>query len=342
MSISNTKKHLRIGISLGDTGGIGPMVSWKSIQPALVREHITPVLFGPYEVIRSLARTFGELPITRLQSTKELAECKEKGTVYVLDTTPTNFSYTLGSATESGSQAAWLALEHATEALANQHIDALCTAPLSKSGLQALGHSFAGHTEYLAQHFEGQPLMLMLHGALRVALASTHIPLADVSRTLSQALLTQKADILFHSLGQDFGIYGANMAVLGLNPHAGEHGSMGQEEQTVIQPFVQEQIQKGRAVVGPYAADGFFGAGKYNQVDAILAMYHDQGLVGFKSLAFEHGVNYTAGLSIIRTSPVHGTAYELAKSNQASAYSMRSALWAAYDIWKVRAKQFTH
>ena len=256
----------------------------------------------------------------------------------MVDTTPENFVYALGRETHAGALAAYMALEKACEAIEKGHIDALCTAPLCKHTLRTIVPAFEGHTTYLAERFKSDVLMMMLSDTWRMALATTHIPLHKVSSHLHIDALNGVCALLFHSLKRDFGISMPKVAVLGLNPHAGEKGELGEEEKKVLLPCIAHQRKQKRLLEGPFAADGFFGASLYNKFDAVIAMYHDQGLVGFKSLAFAHGVNYTAGLPIVRTSPVHGTAFSLAEKGVAEEGSMREALSKARDIFRYRNK----
>ncbi|MFA5783027.1 MAG: 4-hydroxythreonine-4-phosphate dehydrogenase PdxA, partial [Bacteroidales bacterium] len=228
-------------------------------------------------------------------------------------------------------------LKAAVEDLKNKHIDVLVTAPINKKNIQSQDFHFAGHTEYLAEKFGVKDyLMLMVSSATRIGIITGHVPLKDIPSLLNIDLVLNKIRILNKSLLQDFGIKRARIAVLGLNPHSSDGGMFGTEEQDIIIPAINKAKEEGIFVFGPYSADGFFGSSSFTHFDAVLAMYHDQGLIPFKTLAFESGVNYTAGLPIIRTSPVHGTAYEIAGKNQASADSFKEALYLAVDMFRKR------
>jgi 4-hydroxythreonine-4-phosphate dehydrogenase len=229
-------------------------------------------------------------------------------------------------------------LEAATAALKNNEVDVLVTAPISKDNIQSETFAFPGHTEYLESQLEGESLMILMTDSLRLGLVTGHIPVAKVSETITKELIHQKVDIMNRTLVQDFGIPKPKIAVLGLNPHCGDHGVIGSEDDAVIQPALSELQEQGQLVYGPYAADGFFGSQNYLKFDGVLAMYHDQGLVAFKSIAFGQGVNFTAGLSHIRTSPDHGTAFEIAGKNQAEAASFAEAMHSALAIFKTRTQ----
>jgi 4-hydroxythreonine-4-phosphate dehydrogenase len=228
-------------------------------------------------------------------------------------------------------------LEKASQDLADGKIDVLVTAPFSKDEVTKSGFKFSGHTEYLAE-MSGveEALMILMAGSLRVALVTVHVPLKEVSQAITKEKIIRKIQQFEDSLKKDFSIIKPRIAVLGLNPHAGENGKLGLEEKEVIFPAIQAAKNEGRFIFGPYAADGFFGSTLRHQFDGVLAMYHDQGLAAFKAIAFEDGVNFTAGLPIVRTSPDHGTAYDIAGKNQASEHSIRSAIYAACDILKSR------
>jgi 4-hydroxythreonine-4-phosphate dehydrogenase len=243
----------------------------------------------------------------------------------------------LGKETEEGGRIAHIALDRAVRDLKEGHIDLLVTAPIHKNAMQLAGFQYPGHTEYLAHEFgvkEG--LMMMVTDTMRMALVTTHLPLQDVAAAITRDRLRAKLDTLIQSLKIDFGINRPVIAVLGLNPHAGENGLLGKEEEDIIRPVIIEAKKSGDIIMGPYPADGFFGSMNHRKFDAILSMYHDQGLIPFKMLHFQDGVNYTAGLPFVRTSPDHGTAYEIAGKNEADPSSFRAALFAAVDIFKAR------
>ncbi|MBN2262849.1 MAG: 4-hydroxythreonine-4-phosphate dehydrogenase PdxA, partial [Prolixibacteraceae bacterium] len=249
-----------------------------------------------------------------------------------------NVRVELGKSSSHAGEAAYLALEQAINDLKNGEIDALVTAPVNKENIQSEAFNFPGHTEYLAQHFDTKnPLMLLISDNLRVGVATGHLPLKDVPTAITKELILSKLKTLHRSLVSDFACTNPRIAVLGLNPHAGDNGVIGNEENEVIIPAIQSANQQGITALGPFAADGFFGSGQYARFDAILAMYHDQGLAPFKALTFDKGVNYTAGLPVVRTSPGHGTAFDIAGENLASGESFTQAIYQAIDIVRNRA-----
>jgi 4-hydroxythreonine-4-phosphate dehydrogenase len=244
----------------------------------------------------------------------------------------------LGRSTVEAGKAAFAALEQATEDLKKGALDAIVTAPINKKNIQSADFHFPGHTEYLEEKFgTGTPsLMLLMNDVMRVAVVTGHIPVAEVSNAITKELIIEKLLVFNKSLKEDFMIVRPRIAVLGLNPHAGDEGVIGDEEQKTIIPALKEAEKQGVVCVGPYAADGFFGSGQFSKFDGILAMYHDQGLIPFKSISMDSGVNFTAGLSVIRTSPAHGTAYDLAGKNMASEDSFRQAIYTTCDIYQNR------
>jgi 4-hydroxythreonine-4-phosphate dehydrogenase len=242
----------------------------------------------------------------------------------------------MGKLTEVGGKYAYISLEKATQALLDKNIDVLVTAPINKSNIQGDNFKFVGHTEYLGSMLSGDPLMLMCsENGLRIAVATGHIPLKEVHSKLTIDGVARKILQLHESLIKDFGVRKPKIAVLGLNPHAGDGGAIGNEDKEIIIPSIEKAKTNG-LVYGPYSADAFFGNGTYKQFDAILAMYHDQGLIPFKTIAFNEGVNFTAGLNAVRTSPDHGTGYDIAGKNQANEQSFKRAMYAAIDIFKNR------
>ena len=241
-----------------------------------------------------------------------------------------------GEPSEIAGKYAFKSLEKVTDSLKNEEVDVLVTAPINKANIQKNQSAFIGHTEYLGQQFDGDPLMIMLSDAMRIAFVTGHIPLSEVANSLSENKIESKIEQLSKSLIQDFGISKPKIAVIGLNPHAGEDGILGGEEKEIILPAIKKVKQKNILAFGPYSADSFFTKDNLQNFDGVLAMYHDQGLTPFKTLSFSEGVNYTAGLSIVRTSPVHGTAYDIAGKNCADEISFRNAIYMACDIYKKR------
>jgi 4-hydroxythreonine-4-phosphate dehydrogenase len=299
-----------------------------------IAEICTPVLFSSQKTVSYYRKVLG-LEEFNFHPTRDMLQLNtKKVNVFVCYEEEVNIE--MGKATETGGKYAFVSLEQAVNALANKQIDVLVTAPINKNNIQSEQFKFVGHTEYLGSKFDGDPLMLLCSDSgLRVAVVTGHIPVKDISTTLTVELISQKIVQLHESLVKDFAIRKPKIAVLGLNPHAGDRGIIGDEDRDVILPAIESAKLKG-LIYGPYSADAFFGSGTYNQFDAVLAMYHDQGLIPFKTLSFNDGVNYTAGLSVVRTSPDHGTAYEIAGKNVANEQSFKKAIYAAIDIFKNR------
>ncbi len=328
--------NIKIGISVGDINGIGMEVILKTLDDPRITQLCTPVVYGSSKVLSYHKNivNIGDFPIANVRDAHHL----KAGEVNVVNCWQDNVRITLGKASEESGKFAYVSLDRAVQDLNAGLIDALVTAPINKHAMQLAGFPHTGHTEFLTAKANVQDsLMLMVNDQLRVALATNHIPVSEISKKLNKEVILRKLTLLNQSLKMDFGIQKPKIALLGLNPHAGDEGSIGKEEQLFIIPAIQEAKSKGIFAVGPYPADGFFGSGTYQHFDAVLAMYHDQGLVGFKSLSFESGVNFTAGLPFVRTSPDHGTAYNITGQNKASADSFREALFMAIEIVKKRA-----
>ena len=324
-----------VGISIGDVNGIGPEVTIKALSDKRMLGMMTPVVFASAKVL-SYYRKQCNLERFNFMTVKE-TDPFAYGKVNVVNCWDQPVPLEPGKVTPEGGQAAWLSLKKATEQLKVGAVDALVTAPINKHNIQNEEFTYAGHTEFLAKTFEvDDNLMLLVHDALRVGVVTGHIPLQQVSVQLTREKVRRKLQLMEQSLRQDFGIVKPRIAVMGLNPHAGEDGLLGTEEKDIIQPVISELKQKGSLVFGPYPSDGFFGAFLHQKFDGIMAMYHDQGLIPFKTLAFEAGVNFTAGLSVVRTSPDHGTAYDIAGQDRANPTSMREAIYLACDILKNR------
>ena len=329
------KPPIRIGISVGDINGIGPEVVIKALNDVRILQDCSVVIYASTRVLSFHKKTLKDIDF-QYQSIKDASQIDTKK-INVINCWEEDAQIELGQKTESGGKYAFLSLEAATADLAANKIDVLVTAPISKETIQRAGFKFPGHTEYLAD-MSGvkEALMMMVSDNLRVALATTHISLKEVAEVLTKELIANKIHALNASLKKDFKIIRPRIAVLGLNPHAGEKGALGAEEADIINPAIQIAKQDGIIVNGPFPADGFFGSSALGQYDAILAMYHDQGLAPFKALAFESGVNFTAGLPIVRTSPDHGTAFDIAGQDKASEFSMRNAIYLALDIYRNR------
>lgn len=325
----------RIGITVGDINGIGIELIIKTFSDERLFKYFTPVIYGSSRVLsyhRKVLKSehFNYHIISNIQRLKP-------DVCNVLNCWTEEVQVTIGRANKKVGRYALIALDAAVYDLMNEHIDALITGPVNKSLLNTEAQAFSGHTEYLAQKFEvDDNLMFMVAEHLRVGLVCNHVPISEVTNHITQENILRKLALMHQSLQQDFAVTRPKIAVLGLNPHAGDTGLIGKEEQTIIAPAIEKAKAKNQLVFGPFAADGFFGSGLYKQFDGILAMYHDQGLVPFKTLSFGKGVNFTAGMPYVRTSPDHGTAYDIAGKNIASASSFRSALFSALDILENR------
>jgi 4-hydroxythreonine-4-phosphate dehydrogenase len=332
-----TENKLKIGISVGDINGIGLEVILKTLADKRILEWCTPILYGSTKVA-SYHKNIIKVKDLSLHNAADINSINPKA-VNVINCWLENVKITLGKCTAEGGKYASFSLEQATEDLRAGHIDALITAPINKKAMQLSGFQYPGHTEYLTDKFGAEEsLMLMVHEELRVGLVTNHIPISQIATTITTELILRKIKLMDETLKMDFGINKPAIAILGLNPHAGDQGVMGNEEAEVIFPAIEAAKAEGILAIGPYAADGFFGSGNYANFDGILAMYHDQGLAPFKALSFGNGINFTAGLPIIRTSPDHGTGFDIAGKNAADPASFRQALYLAIDSAKQRAE----
>ena len=325
-------------IKVGVTHGVGYEVIFKTFETEEMLSVCTPVVYGSPKVAIYHRNSCGIQ--TNFNIVESAADARDGQLNMVNCFGDKEIKIEFGKATEESGNAAFVALERATQELGEGKIDVLVTAPINKSTIQNADFHFPGHTEYIEQRLgNGQKaLMILASDRLRVALVTTHLPVSKIAENITKEAVMEKLDILHQSLRRDFGIDMPRIAVLSLNPHAGDGGLLGTEEKDIIQPAVVECFKKGIRCFGPYAADGFFGTGNYLHFDAILAMYHDQGLAPFKALAMDEGVNYTAGVPVGRTSPAHGTAYDIAGKNQADAASFRQAVYAAIDIFRNRQR----
>jgi 4-hydroxythreonine-4-phosphate dehydrogenase len=331
-------ERVKVGITHGDLNGIGYEVIIKTFQDPRILETITPIIYGSSKVA-SYHRKALNLTEYNLNLVKNAASAVSKR-VNIINLTQDEVKIDLGKSTEIAGQLAFMALESAVHDLQNRSIDVLVTAPINKKNMQSANFNFPGHSEYLAEKAGSKDhLMLMVSDKLRIGVITGHIPLKDVPSAITTDLILKKIDLMHRSLVRDFGIRKPIIALLGLNPHAGDLGVIGLEEEQIIAPAVEKALNKNMIVYGPYSADGFFGSSNFSKFDGILAMYHDQGLIPFKTLSFDRGVNFTAGLPFIRTSPAHGTAYDLAGKNLASPDSFMEALYLAVDIHQNR-KEF--
>jgi 4-hydroxythreonine-4-phosphate dehydrogenase len=326
---------MKIGISHGDINGISYEVIIKTLLDPRILEICTPIIYGSAKVAayHRKALNIEHFSPTAINSPDEARSNK----TYIINCVDENIRVELGKSTESAGIASYAALKAATDDLELGKLDALITGPVNKHNIQHSAFNYSGHTEYLQARFKAKEvMMLMVSDLLKVGLVAGHVPISALSSFITEKLIVDKLQILARSLLTDFGIRNPRIAVLGLNPHAGDNGLLGSEEQEVIIPAIEKAKQKGITALGPYAADGFFGAGRFSRFDAVLAMFHDQGLSPFKALNMESGVNYTAGLPVVRTSPAHGTAFELAGKNEASPSSFRNAMYLAIDVARSR------
>lgn len=323
---------VRIGITWGDPHGIGSECILKAFADARMFDEILPVVFGNAEALRKQAEAFD---VTMdIQGIADATEAKP-GALSCVDIAPSLPDPDWGQPQPAAGEFARLSLERAVEALAATKVDVLVTAPINKDTIQSSQFKFPGHTEYLADKAGVKDvLMILASEAMRVGVVTGHVALKDVASHLSKDRIVKCGHLLHDSLTRDFGIATPRIALLGLNPHAGDNGLIGEEEKTIILPAVRALQEQGIKASGPFGADGFFGSGEFKHFDGVLAMYHDQGLVPFKSLSFGQGVNFTAGLPIVRTSPDHGTAFDIAGKGKADGNSLRAACWMAADVRK--------
>jgi len=330
------REKIVIGITQGDINGIGYEVILKTLSESRVLDAFVPVIYGSPKVA-AFHRKQLDIQGINLNIINSVEELNPKR-INIINCSDDEIKVELGRSTVEAGKAAFAALEQATEDLKKGALDAIVTAPINKKNIQSADFHFPGHTEYLEEKFgTGTPsLMLLMNDVMRVAVVTGHIPVAEVSNAITKELIIEKLLVFNKSLKEDFMIVRPRIAVLGLNPHAGDEGVIGDEEQKTIIPALKEAEKQGVVCVGPYAADGFFGSGQFSKFDGILAMYHDQGLIPFKSISMDSGVNFTAGLSVIRTSPAHGTACDLAGKNMASEDSFRQAIYTACDIYQNR------
>lgn len=326
-----------IGITTGDLNGVGLELIIKIFSDNRMLDLCTPVIFASNKAINYYRRIVTDHQFN-FASTKSFDSINPKQ-VNVFNCWEEEVAITPGELTAEGGKYAVRSLLVAAQCLKDGQIDAIVTAPIHKKNTQTPDFAYTGHTPFFKEKFEAKDVVMLLYnGAFRVGLVTEHIPVADVAKTLTAELIIQKAQILKEALVRDFGISKPKLAILGLNPHAGDEGLIGGEEISIIKPAIDSLQNAGTLAFGPFGADGFFAHHHYNQFDAVLAMYHDQGLIPFKSLNNGEGVNYTCGLSVVRTSPDHGTAFDIAGKNIASPDSMREAVYQAIDILKQRAE----
>ncbi|HOZ30652.1 MAG TPA: 4-hydroxythreonine-4-phosphate dehydrogenase PdxA [Bacteroidales bacterium] len=330
--------RLRVGITQGDINGISYEIILKTLSDARVLSNIAPIIYGSPKVLAYYKKAYNSNIQTTTISSADEAKPRF---VSIINCNSEDIKVEIGKSTEIAGLASYQALEKAINDLKNNKIDLLITAPINKNNIQAAGFNFPGHTGYLANEFNNDGhLMILMNEVLKIGLVTEHIPVSKVSEIITQELIFKKIIILNNSLKNDFLIRKPRIAVLSLNPHCGDNGLIGTDEAEKIIPAINQAKESDILAFGPYSADGFFGAMEFKKFDAVLAMYHDQGLAPFKVIAFEDGVNFTAGLPIVRTSPAHGTAYDIAGQGIAEEQSFRSALYTAIDIYNNRNFQY--
>lgn len=336
--MQENEEKVRVGVTIGDINGIGPEIIIKTFTDNRMHQVCTPVIYGQAKVLSFYRKAFNnnEFNFTTIHNISEINDKRTN----LINCWEEEAKIEPGVAGPAGGKYAFSALQAAVKDLAEGNIDVLVTGPIDKKSMQQEGFRFPGHTEYLAQQFNAKGhLMMLVSDTLRIATVTGHIPVKQVAQELSKEKILSCIKVMNNSLKRDFGIRKPRIAVLGLNPHSGDNGLIGNEESEIIAPAIKTAFDEGIMAYGPYPADGFFGSPAFTKFDGILAMYHDQGLVPFKSIAFETGVNYTAGLSVVRTSPDHGTAYDIAGKNVAAEDSIRAAIYLAIDIHQKR-KEF--
>ena len=329
-------KTITIGITQGDMNGIGYEVIIKALADQHITDMFVPVIYGSSKLFAHNKKLIPEAEhlSTNLITTVKDAKARR---INIINCVSDNCNIEFGKASRESAEAAMASLEAAVKDLKAGDLDAIVTAPFNKQSMSDAGFQFVGHTEYLTGQFpESKSLMFLCSDTVRVGVATNHTPIAKVADVLTPQMIVERLEVMEASLKRDFLVVKPKIAVLGLNPHAGDGGLLGKEEQDVIIPAIEQAKEKGILAFGPYPADGFFGTGQYTRFDAVLAMYHDQGLIPFKTIAFENGVNFTAGLPVVRTSVDHGTGYDIAGKNMADPQSMRWAIYMAVDIVKNR------
>jgi 4-hydroxythreonine-4-phosphate dehydrogenase len=331
----------KIGITVGDINGIGMEVILKTLVHNKNNKFFIPIIYGSGKHLSKFKNTMG-MNDWQFQTIKSVSQANPKGTNLINCLNDDYFEYELGVPSAKSGKLAFDSLERATKDILNNEIDALVTAPINKDTMQNDAFKFPGHTEYLADAAKSKDyLMFMISETLRMGVVTGHIPLEKVKSSITKKAILDKLKSVKKSLIEDFDIKKPKIAILGLNPHAGENGLLGKEEQEIIVPALKEFKKDGNLVFGPFPTDGFFASNAWKEYDAVLALYHDQGLTPFKMIAFETGVNFTAGLPFVRTSPDHGTAYDIAGKNVADAGSFMNAVFAAMDIVKKRKERTT-
>ncbi len=327
------EENIIVGISVGDLNGISGEIILKTFEDARILEFCTPVIFASIKVMNFFKKYFkSSIDFNSINDINHVAH----GKFNVLNCWKEGVNIKFGQENTKIGEYALKSLQAATKALKDAQVDVLVTAPIHKHNIQSEAFKFPGHTDYLAKELEGESLMFMVTDSLKVGLLTDHVPVKDVSEHITEALITKKIDTVYKALKQDFRVVKPKIAVLGINPHNGDNGVIGTEDDAVMRPTLKKIKESGKLVYGPYAADSFFGSDNYKNFDAIIASYHDQGLIPFKTLAFGQGVNFTAGLKRVRTSPDHGTAFEIAGKGVANEGSFKEAVFTALQIFRNR------
>lgn len=329
----NKYEKIKLGISIGDLNGIGIEIILKTFLDKRMLDFCTPIIFGSTKVITNYKK---DMNINVSFNGIKHIDNAIHGKLNILNLWKEDIKIDLGTPTSISGSYAFKSLEAATNALSDGEIDILVTAPVNKDNIQSEDFKFPGHTEYLESKLQGESLMILMTDTLRIGLITGHIPVSEVATAVTSELIKKKVEILYTTLVQDFTIIKPKIAILGLNPHCGDNGTIGSEEDDIIRPTITKLQDEGKLVYGPYAADGFFGSENYKNFDAVLAMYHDQGLAPFKTLSFGEGVNFTAGLNKVRTSPDHGTAYDIAGKGIANINSFKEAIFKGIQVFRTR------
>lgn len=327
-------KKIKVAITHGDINGIGYEVILKTFSDARMMEKCTPILYGSTKVATYHKKLLAQCdtPFTAVPDAHQVQERR----LNVVNLTNEEVKLDIGKATDVAGALSRQALETACNDLKNGAADVLVTAPINKKNIQSADFDFPGHTEYLSHKFGAKSLMMMVCDRIRIGIVTNHLSLREVPNAITKELLMEKLVLMHESLKRDFGLPMPKIAVLALNPHAGDNGVIGDEDQRIVAPVIEEASRNGILAFGPYPSDGFFGSSEFNKFDGVLALYHDQGLIPFKLMSFTQGVNFTAGLPIVRTSPAHGTAFDIAGTDRANEQSMRSAVYLACDILRHR------
>lgn len=328
-------KKIKLAITHGDINGVGYEVILKTFSDSRMFEQCTPVLYGSTKVAsyhKKLLALHQDLNFTAIKDASQAVDKRFN----VVNITPEEIKIDIGQSTDVAGKLALKALDMACDDLKNNVVDVIVTAPINKKNIQCDGFNFPGHTEYLSNKFSSKSLMMMVCDRIRIGIVTSHLALKDVPKAITPELLMEKLTVMNTSLKRDFGITMPKIAVLALDPHAGDNGVIGDEDLTVVKPTIDKAADNGILAYGPYPSDGFFGSSQFRNFDGVLALYHDQGLIPFKLMSFTEGVNFTAGLPYVRTSPAHGTAYDIAGKDKASEQSFRNAVYLACNILRNR------